>query len=103
MILAVDIIGDSPPDRNGGRAWDDRKKPTGGHRQLKDVCQQDTGLASNKARAAIEGNEAIQRPRQQQRAARVEAAVAITAAVTVGEDGRIDGEGLERLRTASQP
>jgi len=47
MILAVDIIGNSAPDRNGGRAWDDRKKPPGGHRQLKDVCQQDAGLASN--------------------------------------------------------
>jgi len=55
MILAVDIIGDRAPDCNGGRAWDDRKKPTGGHRQLKDVCQQDTGLARNKARVAIEG------------------------------------------------
>ncbi len=103
MILAVDIIGDSAPDRNGGRAWDDRKKPTGGHRQLKDICQQDTGLASNKARAAIEGNEAIQRPRQQQRAARVEAAVAITAAVTVGQDGGTDGNDWKRIVAASQP
>jgi hypothetical protein len=71
MILAVDIIGNSAPDRNGGGPWDDRKKPTGGYRQLKDVCEQDAGLASNKARVAIEANEAIQRPRQQQRAARI--------------------------------
>lgn len=71
MILAVDVIRDSPPDRDCGCSRDNRKKPTGGHRQLQDICQQDTGFASDTARVAIEGDEAIQGSRQQQRAARV--------------------------------
>ncbi len=103
MILAVHVIRDSPADRNGGCARDDRKKPARGARQLQDVCQQDTGFASDKARVAIEGDEAIHGSRQQQRAARVEAAVAITAAVSVGQDCGTDGDGWKRIVAASQP
>ena len=68
MIFAVDVIRDSPPDSDCGCSRDNRVT-TRGHRQPQDICQQDTGFASDTARVAVEGDEAIQGSRQQQRAA----------------------------------
>src|ERR1700730_9886208 len=103
MILSVHVIRDSSPNRNGGSTRDARPKPTSGNRQLQDFCQQDTGFASDKARVAIERDEAIQGSRDQPRAAWGQAAVAITAAVTVGQNGGTDWNGWKRVVAASQP
>ena len=54
------------------------------------------------ARVAIEGDEAVQGACQQQRPARVQAAVAVTAAITAGQDGGADGNRWKLIGAASQ-
>src|ERR1700740_805762 len=101
MILAVYVIRDSSSDRHRGCPRHDRKKPTGRHRQLQDICQQDAGFASDKSCVAIGGDESVQGACQQQRSTRVETAVAVTAAVTVGQDGGTGGNSWKLSVAAS--
>jgi hypothetical protein len=86
MILAVHVVGDRAADRDVLRARADREEPAARHREREDVGEQHAGLAVQDAGTWIERDEAVEAARVQQRAAVVQAHVAVAAAVAVGED-----------------
>ena len=85
MVLAMDIVGERAADGDEAGAGRDRRKPAGRHGELQQAVEQQAGPAGQQAGFAIEEQDFVHSARVDQRAALVQAGIAVGAAIAVGE------------------
>src|SRR6478672_2659348 len=85
MVLAVNVIGDGSADRDEFRAGRDRQEPSAANDQIEDFRQGDAGFALENSGRLIERQKMVHPASVQENAIRVQAAVAIAAAIPMNE------------------
>src|SRR6185437_294634 len=94
VVLAVHVVRDGPSDRDEARAWRDRQEPARGNRDLQDLLERRAGLAPQHPARPVERDHAVETGGMEQRAAGVEAAVAVAPAAAAREERRAGGQRL---------
>ncbi len=79
MVLSVDIVGHGAAERDEAGARRGRQEPAVGHNKLKNIRQAGAGFCSKPAGLRIEGDEAREGSRVDDRACAVQTGIAIGA------------------------
>ena len=98
VVLAVHVIGDGAAERHVLRAGGDRQEPSLRHDESEDLGQAHARLAAHDPEVAIECQEAVEPPCDEQRAAVVQARVAVAPSEPVRKR-RQPRRNRERLRS----
>ena len=85
VVLAMHIVGDGPAKRHIARSRCNRQEPATRHEYGKDVGKQNTSLAGQHPRCFVKGDETVETAHLQQGCTGIEADIAITAAIAIGQ------------------
>src|ERR1035438_2570111 len=97
VVLAVDVVSDSPADSDKASAGRDGKEPPFREEYIDDVGEAHAAFAAQHPRGFIETQEAVEAPAVDQFATGVETRIAVAASQAIGKQGARCGS-LENVR-----